>query len=168
MCTLLCPVMLLSCTAAAGEPVAYIATGSIIVLTRQQATAMAQAFQILSSKQTLQPMRLLWSLKEEAQQLLPAELHTSSKSSHDTSSHTRECNPPGGSGTARVLVLPWVNQAAVLAHPAVKLFVSHGGRFSSGGVVSHGTRYTITCSVGLCMLPSLYTVSQTGFHRYGF
>lgn len=34
--------------------------------------------------------------------------------------------PPAGSGS-RVLVVPWAPQAAVLAHPAVQLFVTHGG-----------------------------------------
>jgi UDP:flavonoid glycosyltransferase YjiC (YdhE family) len=122
--------------AAAGEHVIYVATGTMVVLTEQQIRAMAEAFQTLaaadtssSSSSSSKPVRVIWSLKESTQQMLPAELRSSSTAEQDSGS---------SSSSSRVLVLPWINQAAVLAHPAVKLFVSHGGLGSTNEGLSAG------------------------------
>uniref|UniRef100_A0A383VHY9 Glycosyltransferase n=1 Tax=Tetradesmus obliquus TaxID=3088 RepID=A0A383VHY9_TETOB len=121
---------------AAGENVIYVATGTMVVLTQHQINAMAEAFQTLAadpntdtstttSSSSSKPVRVIWSLKEATQQMLPEELRSSQPAEQ-------------GGSSSRVLVLPWFNQAAVLAHPAVKLFVSHGGLGSTNEGLSAG------------------------------
>jgi hypothetical protein len=91
---------------AAGEDVIYVATGTMVVLSQHQISAIAEAFQTLaadpsssSSSSSSKPVRVIWSLKEPTQQMLPETLRSSSSSDEQNSS----------SSSSRVLVLSWVN-----------------------------------------------------------
>eukprot|EP00611_Tribonema_gayanum_P026862 TRINITY_DN649_c0_g1_i3.p1 TRINITY_DN649_c0_g1~~TRINITY_DN649_c0_g1_i3.p1 ORF type:complete len:291 (+),score=79.76 TRINITY_DN649_c0_g1_i3:907-1779(+) len=84
-----------------GEAVVYMALGSLVIPTREQVAELAAALA------SMEGMHFVWGLNKAAQALLPegwAEKHAT-----------------------RVLVLGWAPQAAILAHPAVRLFVTHGG-----------------------------------------
>lgn len=111
------------CPAEADEPVLYVATGTMVILQPFQVTAMATAFQQLAEGHHI---RVLWSLKKDTHNLLPAEVQHASTTCKSDSSNSR------------LLILPWVNQAAVLAHDHVKVFLSHGGLGSTNEGLSAG------------------------------
>uniref|UniRef100_A0A383VEK4 Glycosyltransferase n=1 Tax=Tetradesmus obliquus TaxID=3088 RepID=A0A383VEK4_TETOB len=95
--------------AAAGQFAVLVALGTIVVLKQQQVAQMAAAFASMPS------VRFVWSLKEVCHAMLPAGY-----------------TPPN------VLISSWVPQPAVLGHPAVKAFVSHGGQNSTNEGLTAG------------------------------
>ena len=82
----------------------YVALGSLVTPHEALVHAMAAAFQAAPGA------RFLWALRQASHAFLPPDLA-----------------PPAGAGGGKVLVVSWAAQTAVLAHPAVKLFVTHGG-----------------------------------------
>lgn len=80
--------------------VVYVQMGTLIRLTRTQVAELVAAFSRLEPGH-----QVLWSLRESQQALMP----------------------PVESLPGNLRVEPWVPQAAVLAHPNVRAFVTHGG-----------------------------------------
>lgn len=126
----------------------FTAAGSMTHLTQQQVDALVDTFTALTtgngngSGSSSGRVRVLWALRAEAQQLLPAHLRSSTTSSGkaggdqsgsassaaDGSSSTGGGEQGSGIQTnSRLLVSAWVKQTAVLAHPSTKVFVTHGG-----------------------------------------
>lgn len=78
----------------------------------------------------------MWALREDSQHLLPAHLRSSSSkqaprdvtsNSADTAAAADDAHDSSSSSSERILVASWVKQTAVLAHPATKVFITHGG-----------------------------------------
>jgi len=105
---------------AAGVPVVYVAMGSIAKLTDEWLRKFATAFSScpalpvgVSAPNQTTPFRVLWATRR-------------------TPSWLTDLLPPS------VRVEQWVNQPAVLEHPAVHLFLSHGGMSSSQEAIAVG------------------------------
>ncbi|KAI8471717.1 MAG: hypothetical protein J3K34DRAFT_384651 [Monoraphidium minutum] len=95
---------------AEGLPVVYVALGTLARLDGRGVAAMAGAFAANSGA-----ARFVWSLPKPQQALLP-----------------------DGLDTAAILVTPWAPQAALLAQPAVRLFVTHAGLNSTAEALAAG------------------------------
>lgn len=133
------------CVADAGEPVVFTAAGSMTHLTQQQIDALLETFKALTTGSSSSDgsgsrrVRVLWALRSESQQLLPAHLRSTGNDGSRTAdgasngvpaAATAAADLVGGSTdsrNARLMVSPWVKQTAVLAHPSVKVFLTHGG-----------------------------------------
>lgn len=98
--------------AKAGEPVVYVATGTIAKPTQQQVDA------ITSAMRDVEGARFVWALPKACHHLLPADLSSWAD--------------------GKLLILPWAPQQAILSHEAVKLFVTHGGLNSTYEGLSAG------------------------------
>jgi hypothetical protein len=91
---------------AAGAPVVYVATGTLVTPTAAQVAAIADGIRSVRAAASGCRPRFVWSLRKECHELLP---------------------PGFLDDDAGVLVVPWAPQQAVLCHPSVRLFVTHGG-----------------------------------------
>ncbi|KAL7751921.1 hypothetical protein RI367_002443 [Sorochytrium milnesiophthora] len=111
----------------AKRSVVYISHGTIAHLTGEQTTQFAYA---LSQIEQEHPVSFIWSMRTPLLQHIPADIlpnfAVSWKSSADTAL------------TAPVLVVDWAPQSSVLAHPAVRAFVTHCGWNSSLEAISAG------------------------------
>jgi hypothetical protein len=117
-------------------------------LTQKQVDALIDTFNALtadtsssSSDGSSKPKaRVLWALRKDTQHLLPAHLRSNNSSSKvqpssNVQASSDDAAPAAAADTTaaspsssnRILVSSWVNQNAILAHPATKVFVTHGG-----------------------------------------
>lgn len=136
------------CVADAGEPVLFTAAGSMTHLTQQQIDALLETFNALTTDSSSssngsgrRPIRVLWALRSESQQLLPAHLRSAGSNSGSTADGAIGKSAPAAAAAAAdmvgdstdslrnemLMVSAWVKQTAVLAHPSVKVFLTHGG-----------------------------------------
>lgn len=118
----------------AGEPVVFTAAGSMTHLTQQQVDALLDTFNTLTvGSSSRGPVRVLWALRKEAQQLLPPHLRSGSSSSNGNSAADTSTDAAAAAGSSseasnpRLMVSAWVKQTAVLAHRSVGVFITHGG-----------------------------------------
>ncbi|XP_055337370.1 uncharacterized protein LOC129587586 [Paramacrobiotus metropolitanus] len=96
----------------------YVSFGTLSLASAHQTKEIAVALLSLQ-------VPFIWSLRESEHQHLPADIQRKIKHQFDA---------PGG----HFLVLPWVPQKLVLAHPATAVFVSHCGWNSTLEAVSSG------------------------------
>ncbi|OQV20826.1 putative UDP-glycosyltransferase 84A3 [Hypsibius exemplaris] len=96
--------------------VIYISFGSIAVPKPDEIMAIGEALLQLTSP-------VVWSLKKEYYVYLPVDIQS-------------ELNKEGCKGN--FVIVPWAPQKAVLAHPAVKVFISHCGWNSTLEALSYG------------------------------
>lgn len=128
----------------AGDSVVFTAAGSMTHLSQQQVNALVDTFTTLTADSSSDGsssggrVRVLWALRADVQHLLPEHLRssrsTSSSKAAETSldvaaaaDTTRPNDSSSSSSMGRIMVVSWVKQTAVLAHPATKVFVTHGG-----------------------------------------
>lgn len=146
----------LQAAADAGEPVVFTAAGSMTHLTQQQIDALLETFNTLTTGSSSSSggsssngsgsgsgrVRVLWALRSESQQLLPPHLRSAGSNGSSTADGASKGHPAAPAATAaaadlvgdstdssneRLMVSAWVKQTAVLAHPSVKVFLTHGG-----------------------------------------
>lgn len=108
-------------------------------LSQQQVDALVDTFTALtsdsnsngsSSSGSCGPVRVLWALRADVQHLLPAHLRSSSGRDAESASGASvdaAAAADGNIGSNKIMVASWVKQTAILAHPATKVFVTHGG-----------------------------------------
>lgn len=96
--------------AADGAPVVYVCAGTIV-----EPTA-AELATIVDGIRGVPGARWLWSLKESCHALLPPDVNPATV----RDGGAKAPSPPA-------LVVAWAPQQALLTHPAVRLFVTHGG-----------------------------------------
>jgi len=97
----------------AGDRILYAAFGSLVEPKPEQTIAMYRAFAKLEN------VRVIWSLKEKAQKQLSEQLK-------EAGSGIASCSSIA-SGEDKVLILSWAPQVALLNHPSVCAYLTHGG-----------------------------------------
>jgi UDP:flavonoid glycosyltransferase YjiC (YdhE family) len=108
-------------TSASAEAVVYVGMGTLGVLPRASVSRLAGALGACPRA------RFVWSVPLSQQGLLPEALTQASEAAHCYfGGREAGCAAEGGD-RARVLLVPWAPQQAILVHPSVAAFVTHGG-----------------------------------------
>ena len=103
--------------------VVYVSFGSLVAPSDEQITVIGEALLSLGKI-------VIWSLKEKQQQFLPEALRQKILTQFEDA----DC---------KILIVPWVPQKLILTHPAVGVFVTHGGWNSTLEGLSGGKPFVV-------------------------